>query len=79
MRCAIWYHLYNFKNVKNTHDGVSFLVELQAKSKNPPWMFSTFFKLYNWYQIAQTSQMVNVNDLDNKSIQVNCNKKHMDC
>ena len=19
MRCAIWYHLYNFKNMKNTH------------------------------------------------------------
>ena len=23
MRCAIWYHLYNFKNVKNTHGGVA--------------------------------------------------------
>ena len=22
MRCAIWYHLYNLKNVKNTHEGV---------------------------------------------------------
>ena len=22
MRSAIWYHLYNFKNVKNTHGGV---------------------------------------------------------
>ena len=22
MRCAIWYHLYNFKNVKNTRGGV---------------------------------------------------------
>ena len=22
MRCAIWYHLYNFKNMKNTHGGV---------------------------------------------------------
>ena len=22
MFCAIWYHLYNFKNVKNTHGGV---------------------------------------------------------
>ena len=21
MLCAIWYHLYNFKNVKNTHGG----------------------------------------------------------
>ena len=30
MRCAIWYHLYNFKNMKNTHGGVSILVKLQA-------------------------------------------------
>ena len=22
VRCAIWYHLYNLKNVKNTHGGV---------------------------------------------------------
>ena len=39
MCCAIWYQLYNLKNVKNTHGGVSLLVKLQAKSK--------------WYQIAQ--------------------------
>ena len=31
MRCAIWYHLYNFKNVKTTHGGVFFLVKLHAK------------------------------------------------
>ena len=29
MRCAIWYHLYNLKNVKNTHGGVLILVKLQ--------------------------------------------------
>ena len=28
--CAIWYHLYNFKNVKNTYEGVLLLVKLQA-------------------------------------------------
>ena len=27
MFCAIWYHLYNFKNVKNTHGGVLLLVK----------------------------------------------------
>ena len=32
MRCAIWYHLYNFKNVKNTHRGVLILVKLQAEA-----------------------------------------------
>ena len=30
MRCTIWYHLYNLKNVKNTHRGVLILVKLQA-------------------------------------------------
>ena len=30
MRCAIWYHLYNSRNVKNTHEGVLTLVKLQA-------------------------------------------------
>ena len=28
--CAIWYHSYNLKNVKNTHGGVLLLVKLQA-------------------------------------------------
>ena len=30
VRCAIWYHLYNLKNVKNIHGQVLILVELQA-------------------------------------------------
>ena len=30
MRCAIWYHLYNLKNVKNTHGGVLLFVKMQA-------------------------------------------------
>ena len=30
MFCAIWYHLYNLKNVKNTHGGVLLLVKLQT-------------------------------------------------
>ena len=29
---AIWYHLYNLKSVKNTHEGVLLLAKLQAKS-----------------------------------------------
>ena len=33
LRCAIWYHLYNLKIVKNTHGGVLILVvKLQASS-----------------------------------------------
>ena len=46
VRCAIWYHLYNLKNVENTHGGVLILILLH-------WCFSRFFKLYKWYQTAQ--------------------------
>ena len=31
VRCIIWYHLYNLKNVKNTRGGMLLLVKLQAK------------------------------------------------
>ena len=60
MRCAVWNHLYNLKNVKNTHREVLLLVKWQAKacsftnSNTPPWVFFTLFKLCNWYQIAQS-------------------------
>ena len=67
MRCAIWYHLYDFKNMKNIHGGVLLLVKLQAeaeteacnfaKSDTPPRVFFMFFKLCEWYQIAQRSIM----------------------
>ena len=30
--CAIWYHLYNLKSVKNTHGGMILLVKLQTSS-----------------------------------------------
>ena len=49
MLCAIWYHLYNLKNVKNTHGGVLLLVKLQAKACNftksntPQWQFFMLF------------------------------------
>ena len=33
MRCSIWYHLYNLKNVINTHGGVLILVKLQLYIK----------------------------------------------
>ena len=60
MLCAIWHHLYNLKNVKNTHGGVILLVKLQAeaynftKSNTFPYVFFTFLKLNEWYQIAQS-------------------------
>ena len=60
IRYVIWYHLYNFKKVKNTHGGALLLVKLQAlacnftKNNTPPWVFFIFFKLYKWHQIAQS-------------------------
>ena len=30
--CTIWYYLHNFKNVKNTHEGVLLLVKFQAEA-----------------------------------------------
>ena len=60
MLCAIWYHLYKLKNVKNTHRGVLLLGKLQAlaynftKSNTALWVFFTFFELYELYQIAQS-------------------------
>ena len=50
-----------FKNTNNTHRGVLLLVKLQAsacnftKSNTPPWVFFMFFKLYECYQIAQST------------------------
>ena len=51
MRRAIWYYFYNFfKNVKNTPRGVLLLAKFQAEL----WMFFTFFKLYERYQISRS-------------------------
>ena len=55
MVCAIWYHLYNLENVKNTHSGVLLLIKLRSI-----WTFTNnntfprvFFTLCKWYQISQ--------------------------
>ena len=62
--CAIWYHLYNLKNIKNTHGGVLLLVKLQAEacnvteSKTRPWVFFKISKLYKWYQIEQSGSFI---------------------
>ena len=34
VRCAIWYHLYNLENLKNTNEVVLALVKLQAILKH---------------------------------------------
>ena len=54
MRCAIWYHLYNLKNMKNTRGRVLLLLPCNlTKSNTPLWVGFTFFKLYKWYRIVQ--------------------------
>ena len=34
MHSTIWYHFYNLKNIKNTHEGVLPLVTLHALAPN---------------------------------------------
>ena len=60
MLCAIWFHIFNLKNVKNTPKGVLHLVKFWAEAWNftrsvtPPWVLSMLFKLLKWYKIAQS-------------------------
>ena len=50
MLCAIWYHLYNLKNVKNIHGGML----LRAAACNfTEYNTPTFLKMYKQYQIPQ--------------------------
>ena len=63
MLCGICYHLYNLKNVKNTHGGVLFLVKLQAsvynftRSLSPPWVFSRYLNCANGTKSRKASQI----------------------
>ena len=55
---AIWYHLYTFKKVKNTHGGVLLLVKLQAlKVTLPRECFSRFLNCANSAKTAQSLQL----------------------
>ena len=62
MRCAIWYHLYNLLNVKNTYGGVLLFVSLQAKSQLKVTLlhecFSRFLNCMNGTKSRKTSQLV---------------------
>ena len=59
MHCAILYHLYNFKSVKNVHGGVLILVKLQASGKinPPPWVFFTFLNCTNGTKLRKAPQI----------------------
>ena len=62
MLCAIWYHLYNIKNVKNTHGELILLVKLHVeacnftKSITPPSVLFMFFKLHKYTKSRKASQ-----------------------
>ena len=43
-----------FKKRENTHGGMLSLACTFTKSNTLPWVFFMFFKLYKWYQIAQS-------------------------
>ena len=55
--CAIWYHLYNLKNVKNIHGGVLLLVAVTLlKVTLLHWCFSRFLNCKNGTKSQKTSQ-----------------------
>ena len=53
MRCAIWYHQHNLKNVKNTH-GTALLLD---KSNTLPFVFSRFLHCTNSAKSRKASQI----------------------
>ena len=60
MRCAIWHHLHNLKNMKNTHGEVLLLVKLQAKVTLLDGCFSRFLNCANDIKLRKTSQMFGI-------------------
>ena len=59
VRCAIWYHLYNLKNVKNIHGGVLILVKLQAEvALLHDGCFSRFLNCTNGTKARNASHLV---------------------
>ena len=54
MCCAVSCHLFNLKNVENTHAGVLLLACNFIASNTPPWVSVILSKLYKWYQITQS-------------------------
>ena len=49
MLCAIWYNLYDLKNVKSTHAEVILLIKFQASTYNfKVSLLHGCFKLHKW-------------------------------
>ena len=60
MLCAIWYHLYNLKNVKNIHEGVRLLVKPATPLKVTllRGCFSRFLNYKNGTKSCKASHML---------------------
>ena len=54
MFCAIWYHLHNLKNVKNSHGGVILLVKLAVLRS----CFSRFLNCANGTKSRKACHMI---------------------
>ena len=48
MRCAIWYHLSNLKNLKNIHEEVLILISLPATLLKLTLLHGCFSRFLNW-------------------------------
>ena len=59
MRCTIWHHLHNLKNVKNTNGGVCLFASVCnfTKSNIPPWVFSCFLNCTNGTKTRNASHI----------------------
>ena len=63
MRCAVWYHLHNLKNMEKTHGRMLVLVKLQpeacnfTKTNTLPWVLFTFLDCTNGTKSCNASQM----------------------
>ena len=56
--CAIWYHLYNLKCVKNTHGGVLLLVKVKLKVKLLHGCFLRFLNCTNSTNLRNASRIL---------------------
>ena len=66
MRCAIWYHLYHLKNVKNTHGGGLILVNLWFKRTCHPLFQDMSVKIYINFFLSSGGYNFKISYLKNK-------------
>ena len=85
MRCTISYHLYNFKNVENTHREVLLLVKLQAATLLKVTLlhgcFSRFLKCTNDITQCNAPNMIHWCNIQTDNIMhlVNSNNLQYSC